>query len=235
MFGTLDFPVFEHGGEVDDFVIGPLSARFPHERPCGDELRKVLVRSHHERLKPRRLSPFYQGADHVIGFEAIDLEHRDVKRAAERLDVRDGCGEFLGHFVAVRLVRWKLDMPRGGSRGVKRNPDVARLFIFQNGQQRGDEAIQSGGIDALGIADRGLDEAKVGPIDQGHAIKEKQAHWDGWNEGMTAARWQGVAALVRHPYPSSAMRDRTPRWYTHPGPDQPPSQGLPRQARQIRA
>jgi hypothetical protein len=160
---TPDFREFFHR---DDFVVVALAAGFPHEGLFGEELGEILVRRDHERLEAGGFGAFDQGADDVVRLEAVELQDRDVEGAAQRLDVRDGGGQFLRHFIALGLVGGKFDVARVGAEVSKATPMWRRVFLFQNGQQRVDEPVQRGRVDPLGVADRGLDQREMGAINQ---------------------------------------------------------------------
>ena len=98
-----------------------------------------------------------------------------MEGAAERLDVGDGGGEFLGHLVALRLVGGEFDVARSGCGGVEGDADVGGVFLFEDGEQGVDEAVERGGVDAFRVADRRLDQREMGAIDQGHAVEQEKA------------------------------------------------------------
>jgi hypothetical protein len=139
---TFNFPILEHRRQVDDFMIRPLAARLPHAGAFRNELREILVRRDHERLELVQLRALHQRADDVVRLEAIDLQHGNPERAAKRLHVRNRGGEFLRHLIALRLIGRKKNVPRRGRGGVEGDADVGGVFLFENRQQRVDEAVK---------------------------------------------------------------------------------------------
>ena len=173
--GFGDTPDFRQLGQADDLVVVALATRFPHESGRGKELGEVFVRGDHERLETGGFGAFHQGADDVVRLEAVDLEHRDSERAAEVFDVRDGGGEFLWHLVALRFVSRIAEVARRRRGGVEGDADVARLLFFEDEQQRIDEAVKCGRVDALRVANGILDEREMGAVNQGHAVEQEKA------------------------------------------------------------
>ncbi len=171
-------PDFRKLWESDDLMIIALPAGFPHEGGGGEELREVLVRSDHEGLEIIGLSPLDQGSDDVVRLEAVDFQNRNVEGAAQVFHVGNRGGEFLGHLVTLCLVGRVFDVTRSGCGGVEGDADVRRVFLFEDEQQRVDESVERGGVGALGVADRVLDEREVGAIHQGHAVEEEKAFHD---------------------------------------------------------
>jgi hypothetical protein len=194
-----DSPDFREFFEADDFVVIALAAGFPHEGLVGDELGEVLVRGDHEGLEAGAFRAFDERADDVIRFEAVDLENRDVEGAAERFDMRDGGGEFLRHFIALRLVGRVFDVARSRRGGVEGDADMGGIFLFENGEQRIDEPVKRGGVDSFRVPNGGLDQREMGAIDEGHAIEQEKA--------VHGGRLRGGSAGVQ---PMSGGRDPSP-------------------------
>ena len=97
---------------------------------------------------------FDQCPDDVVGLKAVDFQHRNVKCAAEVFHMRNRGSEFLGHFIALRLVRGETDVSRRWCRGVESDSQMRRVFLFENRQKRVDESVKCRGVDALGVANR---------------------------------------------------------------------------------
>ena len=156
-------------------MVGALASGFPHEGGGRKELGEILVRRDHVGFESRGLGAFHKGANEVVRLEAVDLEDGDVEGAAEGFHVGDGGGEFLGHGIALGFVGGVADVSRGGSGGIKRDANVGGLLLFEDGEEGVDEAVERGGVDALGVADGGLDEGEVSTVDQGHAVEQEKA------------------------------------------------------------
>ena len=89
--------------------------------------------------------------------------------------MRNRGSEFLGHFIALRLVGGETDVSRRGCRGIEGHSQMRRIFLFENRQQRVDESVKRRGVDALGVADRRLDQREVGAVNERHAVEQEQA------------------------------------------------------------
>ena len=130
LFGRFYFPLATNAGGVEQFVVAPLAARFPHGCGVGYELSKIFIGRHHVGVNPSlEIGAVGKRANDIVGLVAWDLQHRDSHGSAKLFDVGDGDGEFLGHFVALCLVFGVNDVPRGGFFGVEGYADVGRVVV----------------------------------------------------------------------------------------------------------
>ena len=118
---------------------------------------EVLVGSDHVGLEAVGFGAFDEGADEVVGLEAVDFQDGDGEGAAECLHVGDGGGELFGHFVALGFVGGVFDVARGGCGSIEGDAEVGGVFLFQDGEEGVDEAVEGGGVDAFGVADGIID------------------------------------------------------------------------------
>ena len=168
-------PDFRQLGQADHRMLVALAAGLPHEGVRRKQLGKILVGRDHERLKALGLRTLDQCPDDVVGLKAVDFQHRNVKCAAEVFHMRNRGSEFLGHFIALRLVGGETDVSRRWCRGIEGHSQMRRIFLFENRQQRVDESVKRRGVDALGVADRRLDQREVGAVNERHAVEQEQA------------------------------------------------------------
>lgn len=158
-------------------MIGALAPGPPDRGGGADELGEILIGRDHVGVEfTTGIGAVCECADDVIRLVAIELQHGDLKGLAEAFHLRN-CGEqFLGSGIALGLVGGKFDVARGGCLSIERDAEVSGIFLFDDGEQCVREAVESGGIDALGIADGIGDKGEMRPVDQRHAIEKKQSH-----------------------------------------------------------
>ena len=160
----------------DGFEFGAFATGFPHCGGGGDELGKVFVGGDHEGVVfAFVVGGLGESSDEVVGFVAIDFEEGDGEGFAEFLAGGDGGAEFVRHLVAVGLVFRIFFVARSGGRGVPGDGEVGGFLVLDDGEKGIGEAEEGGGIHALGVHDGIADEGKVGAVDEGHAIEEKEA------------------------------------------------------------
>ncbi len=168
-------PDFREFIEPDDFVFTSFAARLPHVGGGGNELGEVFVRRDHVGLEAVGFGAFDKCTDQVVRLEAVDFQDGDGEGAAEGFDVGDGGGEFLRHCVALGFVGGVFDVARGGRGRIEGDAEVRGVFLFQDGEEGVDEAVEGGGVDAFGVPDGIVDEREMRPVDQGHAVEEEEA------------------------------------------------------------
>ena len=157
-----------------------------------------------------------ESADDVIGFIAIEFQHRNLESLAQPFDVRDGGEQLLGCGIALSLVSRKFDVSGRGCVGIKSDAEVGGLLLLNDREQRVRKAVESRSIDALRIADGIGDEGEMSAVDQSHTVQEKQAH--NQDHERAAAKGEPFYAKIADA-PSSVVGDRSgglPRIYQTP-------------------
>ncbi len=155
------------------------------EHMLGHELPEILVRRHHVGREAFLLRLAGQRADKVVGLVAVQLQHRQVERADQFLDVGQCLAELLRHGVALRLVGRELGMPRGGCFGVEHDRQVRRREAAHQVEQRVGEAVDGRRVPPGSGADGIGRQREVRAVGQRHAVEKKKgvfavAHDERW-------------------------------------------------------
>jgi hypothetical protein len=138
-----------HAGFVERVV-----AHRVEQRHLGaHQLCEILVARGDQHGHARRAGLARERADHVVGLDAGNAQHRD----AQRLDQLDHRLDLLPHLVrhrwAVGLVLRIQRVAERGARGVEHERGVARLLL-QRGAQHADDAVQRAGGKPVGRGER---------------------------------------------------------------------------------
>ena len=112
----------------------------------GDELQRIAVTGADQHLHARGLGARREGADDVVGLEAVLLERRDVQRVEDLLDQRDLAGELRRGLRPVALVLGVLLEPERLAGHVEGDRDVRRLLVAQDVDQHRREAEHRIGV-----------------------------------------------------------------------------------------
>src|SRR5262249_9020327 len=121
---------------------GPLVTHgIPQSEPGTDELHEVLVRRHYRRHEATLDCARRQGADDVVGLEAVVHYLRDAKRVNRAVNERNLNFEVIWSRRAIALVVFGKVVPKGPFCGVKHDCDVTRPRIFEQLHQHPNEAV----------------------------------------------------------------------------------------------
>ncbi len=175
LVGPHDAPLRQHLGHAEDFGVVALARGTVDEDMLVNELAEILVGRHHV---GREI--FFDGlagerANDVVGFVAVEFEHGQVEGADEALDVGNGGGKLLGHFLALRLVGGKFDVARGGRVGVEDDGEMGGRLLGQEFEERVGEAVDGRGVASGGGANRVCGKGEVGAVDEGHAVEKEES------------------------------------------------------------
>ncbi len=141
--------------------------------PVGYELPEILIGRDHEGDIALGFGFFGQGADHIVGLEAIAFDHGDVEGLDDAADVGHVAPDVVGHFLPVGLVFGMLGLA-GCSARIEDHGDVGGFFPVDQVQQRGGEPERGTGVEALAVHPWCTDEAEVGPVDQRVGIEQEE-------------------------------------------------------------
>ena len=109
----------------------------------------ILVGSHHEYFVAAGGSLLAQGADHVIGFIAIQLHDGQIKAANYFFYIRNGADQVFRSLLAVRLIFCKISMSFGGSMRVEAHGQMCGLLVIDQVEQGIGKSELGIGITAL--------------------------------------------------------------------------------------
>ena len=131
LLGSLHAPTFEDVRHAEDFHTLSKPGRFVEKRMGVNELAKVLVRRHHIGSKPFLLGAPDQGADDIVGLEAVAGDQGDGEGLDHPADMGQGQAEVFGHGLASRLVLGIQGVPLGRRLGVERDGYVGGLWFLR--------------------------------------------------------------------------------------------------------
>ena len=151
-------------------------ARSELEDAVGDELPVILVGRHHIDVELLLRSLRGDGADHVVGLVARDLEQGDVPGLDEAADVGYGCVDVLRRLLALGFVFGKGLVAEGGPGGVESDGGVGGRESSEGIVKRVDEAEDGRGVHAFRVDARIAYEGVVGTVDQCVSIDEEELH-----------------------------------------------------------
>ena len=97
----------------------------------ADELHEVLVAGDQHDLPAECFGLSGEGADHIVGLEAGDLEDGDSVRAHDGAQVVELVDQLLGHALAGRLVVGELPVPKGLPGRIEGHGDALGLLLFE--------------------------------------------------------------------------------------------------------
>lgn len=187
--GAFDAPFGADFGWAEDFDVGALAAGFVDFDVVGDELAEVFVWSDHEGLHLEGVGFFGEDADDVVGFEAVLGEDGDAHGVEEALDLGDGGGDVLGHFLALSFVVGEEVVARGGGGGVEDDGEVGGGLVGEDVEESVGEAVEGGGVDAVAGEDGIANEGEVGAVSERHAVEEEKPIC---HDGRMVAEGRGV-------------------------------------------
>ena len=151
-------------------------ARPELEDTVGDELSVVLVGCHHVDVELLLRGLCGNGADHVVGLVARDLEQGDVPGLDESADVGYGCVDVLRRLLALCLVFGECFVAEGGPGGIESDGGVGGRESSEDIVKRVDEAEDGRGVHAFRVDARIAYEGVVGTVDQCVSIDEEELH-----------------------------------------------------------
>ena len=172
---------------ADDLdAVGPALALFVNPDRGPDQLPVVLVGRYHEHLVTCGGRFLRQRADHVVGFVAGNLEHRNAHRLEHLLDIRNRRDDVFGRLAAVGLVVGVELVTEIASRRIERHAEVMRPLAQDQVLEELDEPEHGRRIHAGRIAHRPSDKSIVETKNQCVGIDQKNfLHKP---SGMNAAR-----------------------------------------------
>jgi hypothetical protein len=119
---------------------------------------------------------FGDGSQHVVGFVVVGGEDGDVEGGDDFVDAFDLVAQVVGHFFARAFVVGEEAVAEGCAH-VETYGEVVGLFLFEDVEEDGGEAVGSGGgftgfgDPAGGVAAHG-GEGEVGAVGEGVAVDE---------------------------------------------------------------
>ena len=137
------------------------------------QLAVVLVGRHHEDLVSGFDAFLRQGADHVVGFVAFDLQNRNAHRLQHPFHIGDRKQDILGSLGAVGLVLGENLAAETAALGVERHAQQVGPFAFLDVAQEFDESEYHGGIHSRAVAHRTAQKSIVILEDQRIGVDEK--------------------------------------------------------------
>ncbi len=147
---------------------------------AADQLVEVLVARDDDRPQPRVRRLSRQSADDIVGFETLQLDHRDSKASEDLTNPSHGGVEILlqglvellprGLVVLVDLVPERLL-----TASIEDESDVVRPVLAQDLADELCDAPRGRGVLAAGGAQRPADHGVERPVDQGVAVDQVEA------------------------------------------------------------
>ena len=138
------------------------------------QLAVVLVGRHHEDLVAGFDALLRQGADHVVGLVAFDLQNRNAHRLQHPFHIGNRKQDVFGSLGAVGLVLRKNLAAETAALGVERHAQQVGPFAFLNVAQELDEAEHHRGVHARAVAHRTAQKSIVILEDQRIGVNEKK-------------------------------------------------------------
>ena len=102
----------------------------------------------------------------------------NIECTDQLLDPGNGCGQVLGHGLAVGLVLHKIRMPGCRCLGVEGYADMRGLFVLQQVVEGIGKPQDGRGVQPLGIEARRSLHGEKGTVNKRHAVEEEEFfHW----------------------------------------------------------
>jgi len=112
-----------------------------------------------------------EGADDVIGLEPLFGEHGDVERFEQFLDGGNGGADLFRGVFALGFVFRIFIVAERRAGDIEGDGNVCGLLLFEDFEQRIEEAEEGRGVAPLGVDHRIADECEVSAVDQRHAVE----------------------------------------------------------------
>jgi len=139
-------------------------------RALVHQLQQITVTGDDLHAQPLGLGPARHRAKHIIRFEALHLQPRDIERVHQLADALDLRPQVFRHFGARGLVLW-IDLVAEGLAGVESHCQVVGLLLFQDSQQLPREAVRAGGgFTFRGLPARARRARREGEV---HAVRQR--------------------------------------------------------------
>ena len=171
-----DLPLLTDLRGPQQLVLSPALARTQLEDAGADQLAVILVRGDHVDLEPLAGEAPGRGADHVVGLEAGNHQHRDIQRLD---DLRQGLQRLdhqRGRLAAVGLVGRIHLVAEGAARRVETDRDMGRVLPVDEFEQVFRESEQDGGIHPLRVDHGPSEEGVIHLEDERMAVDQKKFH-----------------------------------------------------------
>ena len=127
-----------------------------HENVLPDKLSVVLIRREHVGFHILFGGLDGQGSNHIVGFEAVSLQDRDMEGSQDFLDNRHTLCDIFRRFLSLGLISREGFMAESLS-VIECYTEVIRPFFCDDFMQRVDETEYGRGVESLGIDARRTD------------------------------------------------------------------------------
>ena len=160
-------------GLVEDKLLG--HAVLEHDADAGgDKLEDVRVAGEDKDVDVLGLRLLAEGAEEVVGLQAVELVDGDLEGLHEAADVGELLCELRGHLRALGLVGLEALVAEGGGGQVERDGEVGGLEVLHGLAEHLGEAVDAADLLAGGADGERTLDGMPGPMDHGMAIQEHQ-------------------------------------------------------------
>ena len=146
---------------IDDLDTSFGTFLFVYPTVVAHQLPVVLIGRHHINVVTRRNTLLREGADHVVGLVALDLQHRDTHGVEHPFDIRHREEDILGRLGPVGLVFGENLAAETATLGIERHTQQIGTFAFLNVAQELDESEHNGGVHTRAVAHGSAQECVI--------------------------------------------------------------------------
>ena len=177
MVNFLNLPLFQNFRDSQDIELASLSTRFVHKDIFGNQLVVIFVRRNHPSLKPCRFRLSGQRSDHVVRFVTRVSQNRYIQSLHQSINQRDLLGNIFRLLVSRRFVLSEFFVAKRRIVRIKGDCDVGRLLPLENVKHSIGHAKYGRSRLTRRSKSRAADHAKMGSVDQSHAIQQVKFLW----------------------------------------------------------